>query len=115
MEKIHSLSKVEVPPLLMPRTVQNTSIGVREHYQSNIPLLTACDSAMISRNFEFQIMPILASEMDLRRCNLYVKVQVLKNGKACDKDDQPSLCNFPGRMLFENSKASIRWLCYYLI
>ena len=107
MEKIHSLSKVTVPPMLIPRKVQETSIGVKDHYETNIPLLTDCSSAQISRNFEFQIMPVLSSELDLRQCELYVKLQVMKNGQPCGTSDQPSLVNFPGRMMFESSKVSM--------
>ena len=109
MEKIHALSKVAVPPLLFPRTVQETSIGVKDHFESNIPLLTDCSSAQTSRNFEFQIMPVLSSELDLRQCELYCKVQVLKNGIPCTTADQPSLVNYPGRMMFESSKVSYRF------
>ena len=102
MEKIHPLSKVVIPSILTPKTMCGTTIGVKEHYATTIPLLTSVESSVVSRQFEFCVMPCLASELDVKSSNLVMKLQVMKNGEPCNTSDQPSLVNFPGASESEN-------------
>ena len=62
---------------------------------------------MASRCFQFQINPILSSELDVGGSELFIRYRVKKNGKSYGPTDQISCSNYGGVTFFEKVRLLI--------
>ena len=105
MERLTSLSQLEIPKSAIIHSVPPTIVGIRERSISRVAPNTSVDSC--HDTFTFTLNPNIPSELDLRSCNLFFKLKPTKDGSAYGATDQISTVQALGVLFWNNVKINI--------
>ena len=105
MERISTKSKLQIVNNTEAVSVPSTGIAFREHHRVQVLPTTPCAPA--TKKYNFQIQPVMPSELNLADCNVIVTFKVTKNSKTYEKKDQISCVNYLGVLAWDKVKVSI--------